>query len=271
MTNTTKPTLTHPLIKAEHLNRMAIIYVRQSSLEQVEHNTGSQAFQRSQFDVARDYGWPADRIAVIDEDLGKSGSTLDQRTGWKRMMDAIASNTVGAVFAANVSRLGRQMGPIEDLRVLASYHGTLLCLDNRFSDPANPNDTVLTQITASIAQYENRKRAEHMSNARMAKARQGAVDHRSLSAGSKDRTASTIMTRRSKRQSARSSRHSGKNAPYAARSKHSSRGEGKYRRSRAHVWSSSTLHSTVCGGFSSSPLMPERTFTEKLSHVPVRY
>ena len=170
-----KPTLTHSLITPEHLSRKAIVYVRQSSLEQVEKNTGSQAFQRSQIDLARDYGWPADRIDVIDDDLGKSGSTLDRRTGWQRLMEGIASNAVGAVFAANVSRLGRQMRPIEELRVLASYHGTLLCLDNHFSDPGDPNDTVLTQITASIAQYENKKRAQHMSNARMAKARQGAV------------------------------------------------------------------------------------------------
>jgi len=58
---------------------------------------------------------------------------------------------------------------------MALYHGTLLCLDNRLSDPSNPNDTVLTQITASFAQYENKKRVEHMTHARMAKAKQGAV------------------------------------------------------------------------------------------------
>jgi hypothetical protein len=67
------------------------------------------------------------------------------------------------------------MLPIEELRVLASYHGTLLWLDNRFSDPSDPNDTVLTQVTASFAQYENKKRSEHMTKARMAKARQGFV------------------------------------------------------------------------------------------------
>ena len=166
---------THPLITAQHLGRKAIIYLRQSSLEQVERNTGSQAFQRSQIDLAQDYGWSDDRIEVIDEDLGKSGSTVDRRTGWKRMLEQIAANQVGVVFAANISRLGREMLPVEELRLLASYHGTLLCLDNRFSDPSNPNDTVLTQITASIAQYENRKRTEHMTKSRIAKARAGAV------------------------------------------------------------------------------------------------
>jgi DNA invertase Pin-like site-specific DNA recombinase len=158
-----------------HLSRKALVYLRQSSPDQVEKNTGSQAFQRSQVELARSYGWPDDLIEIIDEDLGKSGSTVDRRTGWQRMLEAIAANTVGVVFAANISRLGRQMLPVEELRVLASYHGALLCLDGRFSDPSNPNDTVLTQITASFAQYENKKRTEHMSNARMAKARAGAV------------------------------------------------------------------------------------------------
>jgi DNA invertase Pin-like site-specific DNA recombinase len=101
--------------------------------------------------MARAYGWPEDSIEVIDEDLGKSGSSVDRRIGWHSMLDQIAANKVGVVFAANISRLAREMLPLENLRLLASYHGTLLCLDSRISDPRNPNDTVLTQITASIA------------------------------------------------------------------------------------------------------------------------
>jgi DNA invertase Pin-like site-specific DNA recombinase len=125
--------------------------------------------------LALAYGWPEELIEVIDEDLGKSGSSVDGRTGWQRMLDQIAANSVGCVFAVNVSRLGRELLAIEQLRLMAMYHGVLLCLDNRLSDPSNSNDTVLTQITASFAQYENKKRTEHMRHARMAKARQGAV------------------------------------------------------------------------------------------------
>ena len=167
--------LSHPLITADHLKRKVLIYVRQSTPDQVRENTGSQAFQRSQDELARLYGWPEDLIETIDQDLGKSGSTVDRRSGWQQMLKEIAANLVGAVFVANISRLGRQMLPIEELRILASHHGTLLWLDNRFSDPSDPNDTVLTQITASFAQYENKKRTEHMTKARMAKARQGSV------------------------------------------------------------------------------------------------
>jgi DNA invertase Pin-like site-specific DNA recombinase len=175
MKNTEGTLLTNPLITTQHLTRKALIYVRQSSVDQVERNTGSQAFQRNQADLARAYGWPEELIEVIDEDLGRSGSTVDRRTGWQKMFDQIAAHKVGCVFAVNISRLGRELLPIEQLRTMALYHGTLLCLDNRFSDPSNPNDTVLTQITATFAQYENRKRVEHMTQARLAKARQGGV------------------------------------------------------------------------------------------------
>jgi DNA invertase Pin-like site-specific DNA recombinase len=125
--------------------------------------------------LARDYGWPDALIEVIEEDLGITGSSVDRRTGWQRMLKEMSENKVGVVFVSYISRLGREMLPIEELRLMASYHGALLCLENRLSDPSNANDTVLTQITASIAQYENKKRTEYMSNARMAKARLGAV------------------------------------------------------------------------------------------------
>ena len=168
-------TLTHPLITPEHLARKAIVYVRQSSLEQVEKNTGSQAFQRSQAEMARAYGWTDDLIEIIDDDLGKSGSSVDRRTGWHSMLEQVAANRVGIIFAANISRLGREYMALERLRGLAQFHGTLLCLENRMIDPANEDDTFMTRLGAGLAQLDNSKRTRHMSQARMAKARQGAV------------------------------------------------------------------------------------------------
>ena len=78
--------LSHPLITADHLKRKVLIYVRQSTPDQVRENTGSQAFQRSQDELARLYGWPEDLIETIDQDLGKSGSTVDRRSGWQQML-----------------------------------------------------------------------------------------------------------------------------------------------------------------------------------------
>ena len=71
---------THPLITLEHLRRKAVIYIRQSSEEQVRENTGSTDFQRSLMVVAQRYGWPESQIEIIDEDLGRSGSSSERRT-----------------------------------------------------------------------------------------------------------------------------------------------------------------------------------------------
>src|SRR5262245_49713910 len=167
--------LSHSLITPDHLRRKALIYLRQSTMEQVERNTGSTQFQRNQVDLARSYGWPDHLIEVLDEDLGKSGSSTQGRSGWQKMLDQIAANQVGAVFAANVSRLTRQLIDFETLRILAAYHQTLIITDGRVIDPKDSNDTVLTQVTATIAQFENRKRAEVMRQARFTKARQGII------------------------------------------------------------------------------------------------
>jgi hypothetical protein len=91
----TENTLSHPLITPEHLRRKAVIYIRQSTMEQVRHNVGSTDFQRAQVDLARDYGWPEHLIQVIDEDLGRSGSSTVARSGWQSMLDQMAANQVG--------------------------------------------------------------------------------------------------------------------------------------------------------------------------------
>ena len=82
--------LSHALIKPEHLRRKALIYVRQSTVEQVKENVGSTLFQMNQVQLARAYGWPDHLIEVLD-DLGKSGSSVEGRSGWESMLSQIAT------------------------------------------------------------------------------------------------------------------------------------------------------------------------------------
>jgi DNA invertase Pin-like site-specific DNA recombinase len=166
---------THPWITADHRTRLAVVYIRQSTEEQVRENTGSTEFQRSLAEIARSYDWPDSQIEIIDEDLGKSGSSTEGRTGWERMQEMIEADRVGAVFVANISRLSRQVLDFEWFRVRAELHKTLLYFDGRFVNPADSNDTIISQVTAMVAQYENRKRAEISLNSRLAKAQRGEV------------------------------------------------------------------------------------------------
>jgi len=165
---------THPLITPDHLRRLAVIYIRQSTEEQVRNNVGSTQYQRSLAAVARSYGWPDSQIQVIDEDLGMSGSSPD-RTGWQRLQMMVGAKQVGAVFVATISRLSRQLIDFEVFRLIAAANGTLIHTDGRFVDPADSNDIIFSQIGAMIASFENRQRVRLMSQARITKAKQGAV------------------------------------------------------------------------------------------------
>src|SRR5215813_3306541 len=165
----------HPLITSDHLQRRAVVYIRQSSEEQVQKNSGSTDYQRSLAAVARSYGWPESLIETMDEDLGRSASSSEGRTGWKRLQMMVAAKEVGAVFVATISRLSRQVLDFEVFRLMAAANNTLLYTDGRFVDPADSNDIIFTQITSMIASFENRLRVGLMSQARMTKAKQGAV------------------------------------------------------------------------------------------------
>src|SRR4051794_20729310 len=83
--NTESTTNRFSLITPKHLRRLAVIYIRQSSETQVRQNTGSTEYQRSLAAVAQSYGWPDSQIVVLDEDLGRSGSTTQGRNGWERL------------------------------------------------------------------------------------------------------------------------------------------------------------------------------------------
>jgi len=166
---------THPLIKARHLALIVIIYLRQSSPGQVRDNWGSTTLQQELEKLALEYGWRPDQIRVIDEDLGRSGSTTAGRTGWERMLHMVGTGTVGAVIALNVSRLARQVANFEELRILAKYNDTMLILDGRVIDPADANDTALAQVQAVFAQLDNHGRTKHLRDTKLAKARSGAT------------------------------------------------------------------------------------------------
>jgi DNA invertase Pin-like site-specific DNA recombinase len=143
MQNSQLTNQTHRLITSDHLRRSAVIYIRQSTEEQVRENTGSTEFQRSLATIARSFGWADSQIETIEEDLGRSGSSSEQRTGWQRLQIMIAAKQVGAVFVANISRLSRQVLDFEIFRILAAAHNTLLYTNGRLVDPSDSSDTML--------------------------------------------------------------------------------------------------------------------------------
>jgi DNA invertase Pin-like site-specific DNA recombinase len=94
-------------IRAEHLERLAIVYVRQSTMIQVRENSGSTVRQYDLVQRAQELGWEVSSIQVIDQDQGQSGSSTIGRDGFQQVVAAVGLGKVGAVFSLEVSRLAR--------------------------------------------------------------------------------------------------------------------------------------------------------------------
>src|ERR1700723_2146750 len=92
-------------IRDAHLDKLAIVYIRQSSPQQVLENRESTARQYALADYAQVLGWPAERVIVIDEDQGQSGTRADNRSGYQRLLTEMTLDHVGMVLGLEMSRL----------------------------------------------------------------------------------------------------------------------------------------------------------------------
>jgi DNA invertase Pin-like site-specific DNA recombinase len=107
-------------ITESHVRRRVILYLRQSSEEQVRNNIGSTALQRDLKNQLEEWGWSPDLITVIDSDLGASGSRPGQRAGFADLLAQIESGAVGMVAVTDISRLGRNLQDISDFAAQAN-------------------------------------------------------------------------------------------------------------------------------------------------------
>lgn len=127
-------------ITADHLARSAYVYVRQSTLEQVQHNQESQRRQYGLADRARDLGWTD--VVVVDDDLAISGAGV-RRPGFERLLAAICEGRIGAVLTIEVSRLARNG---RDWHTLLEFCGLVNCLildEDAIYDPRLANDRLV--------------------------------------------------------------------------------------------------------------------------------
>jgi hypothetical protein len=95
--------LRSPKLKAWHLDRGAIVYVRQSTPQQVADHKESTARQYALVDRAVALGWPRDRVTIIDDDLGKSGQSIEGRLGFQRLLAEVALDRVGLILGLEMS------------------------------------------------------------------------------------------------------------------------------------------------------------------------
>ncbi len=141
-------------ITPSHLSRRAIVYLRQSSAAQVEHNRESTDRQYALAGKARDLGWPDERIMVIDEDLGLSGSGSAARSGFARLTSEVALAHVGLVLGLEVSRLARNNAEWYRLIDLAGFTDTLIGDADGVYHPAVFNDRLLLGLKGTMSEAE---------------------------------------------------------------------------------------------------------------------
>ena len=141
-------------IQAEHLNRDAFLYVRQSSLRQVFENTESTKRQYALRDRAVALGWPVERIRTIDNDLGLSGAQAANRDGFQTLVSEVALGHAGIVLGLEVSRLARNNADWHRLLELAALAKTLILDEDGIYDPSDFNDRLLLGLKGTMSEAE---------------------------------------------------------------------------------------------------------------------
>jgi len=130
-------------IQPDHLDRNALIYVRQSSLIQVRDNTASTMRQYDLVQRALGLGWPRERIQVIDQDQGHSGSSTIGRDGFQSLVAEVGLKHCGAVLSLEVSRLARSCSDWYHLLEICALTDTLVIDEEGIYDPGHYNDRLL--------------------------------------------------------------------------------------------------------------------------------
>ena len=139
-------------ITSEHLRRGAVVYIRQSTPVQVLENTESQRRQYELVEVAKAAGFTS--VAVIDDDLGRSGSGTADRPGFQKLAAAVCAGAVGAVFCIEASRLSRNGRDWHHLIDLCALAGSLVIDPDGAYDPRLTNDRLLLGLKATMSEYE---------------------------------------------------------------------------------------------------------------------
>ena len=139
-------------LTSRHLERKAILYIRQSSIHQVLHNEESKRLQYAMEDRLRTLGW--NDIDVIDDDLGQTASGAANRGGFQRMVAEVCLGKVGAVAAREVSRFARNSRDWHQLVEMCSLLDAVLIDHEAIYDPRNSNDRLLLGLKGSLNEYE---------------------------------------------------------------------------------------------------------------------
>lgn len=162
-------------ITDEHLERLAIVYVRQSTQQQVLDHRESTARQYALADRAVAWGWPQAAVEVIDEDQGHSGQWAEGRSGFQRLLAEVSADRVGLILGLEMSRIARSCKDWHVLMELCAIYRTLLADADGLYDPSQYNDRLLLGLKATMSEAELHVLKSRLQEGMWNKARRGEV------------------------------------------------------------------------------------------------
>ena len=165
-------------VTSNHLSRDAYLYIRQSTPRQVSENGESTRRQYALRERAMAAGWPAERIHVIDQDLGMSGAYSVGRDGFQELVAAVGLRKVGIVLGLEVSRLARNSVDWQQLLQLCAYTDTLILDEEATYDPSNFNDRLLLGLKGTMSEAELYVIRARLRGGILNKARRGELEMR---------------------------------------------------------------------------------------------
>src|SRR3954471_14163268 len=162
-------------IHAWHQDRLAVVYVRQSTVQQVLDHQESTRLQYGLASRAQALGWAGDRVLVIDDDQGKSGASAEGRAGFQRLVSEVSLDHVGRILGVEMSRLARSNKDWHQLLELCALFGTLIADLDGIYDAAQYNDRLLLGLKGTMSEAELHVLRQRMYQGRLSKARRGAL------------------------------------------------------------------------------------------------
>jgi DNA invertase Pin-like site-specific DNA recombinase len=150
-----------------------VVYVRQSTVQQVLDHQESTRVQYGLATRARALGWPEERVLVIDDDLGKSGTSTEGRAGFQRLVSEVSLDHVGIILGVEMSRLARSCKDWYQLLELCALFGTLIADLDGIYDPAQYNDRLLLGLKGTMSEAELHVMQQRMRQGLLAKALRG--------------------------------------------------------------------------------------------------
>ncbi|MBF0098761.1 MAG: recombinase family protein [Magnetococcales bacterium] len=160
-------------IQGHHRDRLAVVYVRQSTMQQMERHQESTKLQYGLAERAQQMGWANQRVQVIDSDLGKSGASVEGRLGFQQLLAEVAMNHVGIVLGLDMSRLARSCKDWHHLLEVCALFRTLIADLDGVYDPSDYNDRLLLGLKGTMSEAELHIIKQRMLAGKLAKARRG--------------------------------------------------------------------------------------------------